>query len=241
MARRIYSTFAPMALAAVNAVSLPVALRRRSISIHMERAADSSDIRRFDQISAKADLDIVRQLASAWANQATLAPDPAMPKELGWRGADVWRVLISIADAYGEDWPERARSAARIMARNYNDEDIAVTLLRHIREIFEVHLVDRIYSALLVGALLDLEDGPWSEWRGVKDDQPPRKLTQATVASVLKAFHIRPRSIWPAGRTADSKSRRGYYKADFEPAWRSYCPRGDTPPQAKVFKLLRDD
>ena len=90
--------------------------------------------------------------------------------------------------------------------------------------------------------MLDLEDAPWTEWRGVKDDQPPRKLTQATLASLLKAFHVyRPRSIWPAGRTADSKSRKGYYRADFEAAWASYCPKDGTPTQPNVFKLLRDD
>jgi hypothetical protein len=60
------------------------------------------------------------------------------------------------------------------MARGYRDEDIVVTLLRHIREIFEGHRVDRIASAAPVGALLDLEDAPWAEWRGVKDDQQPR-------------------------------------------------------------------
>jgi hypothetical protein len=46
------------------------------------------------------------------------------------------------------------------MARGYRDEDIVVTLLRHIREIFEGHGVARIASAALVEALLDLEDAP---------------------------------------------------------------------------------
>ena len=213
---RSFSTFAPMALAAINAVSLPLPLRRRSISIHMERADGSSDLTRFDEILDKAALDIVRQSVSLWANEVTLVPDPAMPRGLRGRAADNWRVLLSIADAYSEEWGERARSAALIMAAK--DEDILVTLLRHIREIFEAHRVDRIASAALVGALLDLEDAPWAEWRGVKDDQQPRKLTQATLASLLKAFHIRPRSIWPTGRTADSKSHKGYYRADFEAA-----------------------
>lgn len=238
---RSFSTFAPMALAAINAVSLPLPLRRRSISIHLERADDLSDLTRFDETLDKAALDIVHRSVSLWANEATLAPDPAMPKGLRGRSADNWRVLFSIADAYGEGWGERARSAALIMARGYRDEDIVVTLLRHIREIFEAHPVDRIASAVLVGALLDLEDAPWAEWRGVKDDQQPRKLTQATLASLLKAFHIRPRSIWRAGRTADSKSRKGYFRAGFEAAWRAYCPRDGTPAQTNVFKLLHDD
>ena len=163
-----------------------------------------------------------------------------MPKGLRGRGADNWRVLFSIADAYGEGWGERARLAALIMARGYYDEDIVVTLLRHIREIFEVHHVDRIASAALVEALLNLEGAPWAEWRGIKDDQQPRKLTQAVLASLPKAFHIHPRSIWPARRTADSKSRAGYLRADFEGVWRVYCPTDDTPTQANVFRLLRD-
>jgi hypothetical protein len=238
---RSFSTFAPMALAAIGTVSLPLPLRRRSISIHMERADEASDLTRFDEILDKPAFDIVHRLVSLWANEAMLAPDPAMPKGLHGRAADNWRVLFSIADAYGEGWGERARLAALIMARGYRDEDILVTLLRHIREIFEGHLIDRIASAALVGALLDLEDAPWTEWRGVKDDQPPRRLTQATLASLLKAFHIRPRSIWPTGRTADTKSRKGYHRADFEASWQAYCPRDGTPAHSNVFKLLRDD
>jgi len=94
---------------------------------------------------------IVRQSVSLWANEATLAPDPAMPQGLRGRAADNWRVLLSIADAYSEEWGERARSAALIMARGYRDEDIVVTLLRHIREIFEGHRVDRIAAPRWLG------------------------------------------------------------------------------------------
>jgi hypothetical protein len=236
-----FSTFAPMALAAIDTVSLPLPLRRRSISIHMERADDSSDLTRFDEIVDKAALNIVQQSVSLWAHRATLAPDPAMPEGLRGRAADNWRVLFSIADAYGKGWGERARSAALIMAQGYRDEDIVVTLLRQIREIFEAYRVDRMTSAMLVGTLLDLEDAPWGEWRGVKDDQQPRKLTQASLASLLKAFRVHPRSVWPATRTAESKSRKGYYRADFEAAWRAYCPRDGTPAQADVFKLLHGE
>jgi len=65
--------------------------------------------------------------------------------------------------------------------------------------------------------------------------------SEATLASLLKAFHIRSRSVWPTGRSADSKSRKGYYRTDFEAAWQAYCPRDGTPAQPNVFKLLRDD
>ena len=167
-------------------------------------------------------------------------PRPGDAQGIARSGADNWRVLLSIADAYGEGWGERARLAALIMARGYRDEDIVVTLLGHIREIFEAHPVDRIASAVLVGALLDLEDAPWAEWRGVKDDQPPRRLTQATLASLLKGFHIRPRSIWPAGRTADKKPQ-GVLPGPLRGRLAAYCPRDGTPAHANVFKLLHDD
>ena len=107
----------------------------------MERADNSSDLTRFDEISDKAALDHRASVSLAVGQRGrTLAPDPAMPQGLRGRAADNWRVLLSIADAYGEGWGERARLAALIMARGYRDEDIVVTLLRHIREIFEAPL-----------------------------------------------------------------------------------------------------
>jgi hypothetical protein len=235
---RSFSTFSPMVLAAIGAVSLPLPLRRRSISIQMERADDATTLTRFDEYEDRIPLLVMRQAVVTWASSVQLAPEPAMPAGLRGRAADNWRVLLSIADAYGRGWGERAREAALIMSRGYRDEDIAVTLIRHIRDIFEAYSVDRIASAALVAALCDLEDAPWAEWRGVKDDQPPRKLTQATLAQMLKAFRIYSRTTWPVGRTADSKSRKGYYKADFRDAWAAYCPEGGTTAQPKIFKLL---
>jgi hypothetical protein len=169
---RSFSTFSPMALAAIGAVSLPLPLRRRSISIHMERADDASVLTRFDENEDRLPLIVVHQTITAWASAAQLAPEPAMPTGLRGRAADNWRVLLSIADAYGKGWGERAREAALIMARGYRDEDIAVTLLRHIRDVFATHAVDRIASAALVAALCELEDAPWAEWRG--SASPPR-------------------------------------------------------------------
>ena len=41
---------------------------------------------------------------------------------------------------------------------------------------------------------------------------------------MLRWFGIRPKPIWPAQRQAGSKSFRGYYQSQFEPAWAAYCP-----------------
>ena len=162
-----------------------------------------------------------------------------MPAELRNREADNWRPLIAIADACGPEWGARAREAAIAFSRAHHDEDIVVTLLHHIRQIFNARAVDRIPSKMLVEDLCAMDDAECSEWRGLHGDQQPRKLTQAVLASLLRPFGIRPRTIWPAHRTTEAKGPRGYYCADFEAAWASYCDGGATPPQRREIRRLR--
>jgi Protein of unknown function (DUF3631) len=155
------------------------------------------------------------------------------------RQADNWRPLIAIADAFGPHWGEAARDAAVTFQKGYNDEDAGVTLLSDIRDIFNARRVDRLASATIVAALNDLADGPWCEWRGVRDDQSPRRLSQGELARLLTSFGIRPRSIWPPRRDAGSKSAKGYHRSQFEAAWRSYCDRDGTPARPKDIRHLR--
>ena len=55
-------------------------------------------------------------------------------------------------------------------------------------------------SVDLIAALLDVEESGWSEYRGVRDDQTLRKLSQGEMARLLRPFGIRPRPIWPAAK-----------------------------------------
>ena len=68
-------------------------------------------------------------------------------------------------------------------------------------------------------ALNEMDDASWSEWRGVRDVQQPRPLSQGELALLLRPFRIRPRTIWPRRAT----SAKGYYRHQFKQAWRSYC------------------
>jgi hypothetical protein len=160
-----------------------------------------------------------------------------MPPSLRNRAADNWRVLFAIADNLGHG--EDARAAAMELHTNRSDEDPGVLLLTDIRSVFLALGVDRIASKTLVGALLELEDGLWSEWRGLSDNRPPRKLTQSELAKLLSPFRISPKTIWPAQRRPGDKSARGYMRSQFETAWASYCP-ADTPTQpSKIIHLPR--
>ena len=193
--RRKYSTYAPIALASISVLTLP--LMSRSIVIHMRRHEGTRSLRRFKSDDTQ-DLDLTYQHIRMWARDAALNLDPEMPVELRGRTADNWRSLISIADACSEAWGGLAREAAVAFAQAYRDEDIVVILLRDIREIFDARGVDRLSSKALVDALNAMDDAGWSEYRGPHGDQQPRKLTPGELARLLQSFGIRPRTIWPA-------------------------------------------
>jgi hypothetical protein len=235
--RRRFSTFAPVAMASIGALTLP--LMSRSIVIPMARHNEARSLKRFDTADT-AILDLVYGHLFAWAKRITLNLDPEMPSELRGRLADNWRPLIAVADACSPAWGVLTREAAVVFSKSYQEEDIIVVLLQHIRDVFDAHGVDRLFSRVLVRALNEMDDAPWSEWRGLHDDQQPRRLSQGELARLLKPFGIRPRSIWPLGH---HNSAKGYFRHQFESTWRSYCDdtdaAGGTPSQASVIKRLR--
>ena len=167
-----FNTFAPMAIAAIG--SLPTPLMRRSIVIHMEKAAGTAGgLKRFDIEDSEAmlSIDFIYRSVLDWAgSKPELNLNPTLPKELKNRAADNWRPLIAIADSLSSDWAKAAREAAVTFARAYHDEDAGVVLLSDTRDIFNQTAADRMASETLVKALLDIEESGWSEYRGPHDN-----------------------------------------------------------------------
>ena len=226
-----YRTFAPLAVAAIGMLPLP--LLHRAIVINMQRS--SAQLRRLDEASLV--FHLARQGIQKWAANCTLDQDPEMPPALRNRAADNWRILLSIADDLG--YGEAARSAAVTLCANRPDEDPGVVLLTDIRTVFRALEVDRIASSALVEALTGLDEGLWHEWRGPNDDRPPRNLTQGELSQLLRPFGIRPKTIWPARRRLGDRSSRGYSRSQFEAAWRCYCPPSDPTQPSKTKELPR--
>jgi uncharacterized protein DUF3631 len=197
--------------------------------------AGGGNIKRFDigDSDTMQRINIVYGFIRRWAvDKPKLDLDPDLPKDLKARVADNWRPLIAIADSFGPYWSKAAREAAVAFANTYHDEDAAVILLSDIRDIFNRTAADRMASVDLIAALLDIEESGWAEYRGARDDQAPRKLTQGEMARLLRPFGIRPRSIWPMRkRHKGMSSRKGYYRLQFETAWQSYCSPGGTTAQ----------
>jgi hypothetical protein len=220
---REYNTYAPVVLSSIGFLTLP--LMSRSVTIHLVRHDGSRKLRRFIW-GQTGDLDLAYQHLRLWAHnpELKLNPDPEMPAELRGRVNDNWRVLISVADSFGEAWGALARKAAVAFIEGYS-EDIVVILLRDIREVFDASGTDRLTTKGIVEALHAMEEGGWDAWRGADGDLRPHKITQAELSHLLRTrFRVKSRSVWPPGpRTPDHKSRKGFWRVDLEPLWAAYC------------------
>jgi hypothetical protein len=226
---RKFPTFAPLAVAAIGLMPLP--LLHRAVVINMQRASGQT-LTRLDENSAV--FPAARAEFHKWAQTCTLASNPVMPTSLRNRAADNWRVLLAIADDLG--YGEETRAAAGALNANRPDEDAGVLALTDIRSIFDRLGADRSTSKALTDELVALDDGMWGDWRGPNDDRPPRKLNQSELSRLLKPFSIRPRTIRLA---SGGPTARGYLRVWFEAAWAAYCPpAADTPTQAsKIIHL----
>jgi hypothetical protein len=234
---RKFPTFGPLCVAAIGDV-LPLPLLGRSVTIRMQRYSPDEarpQLKRLDPSDPA--LSGARDQLWKWAATCSLAQDPEMPAGFRNRIKDNWAPLISAADHLGHG--EAARAAASVLRRSagLDNEDAAVVLLDNIRTVFVTRGIDRIASAVLVKALVEeIVDTPWVEWRGSRDDRQPHKLTEAELASLLRPFQIKPRTIWPTRRHRETTSARGYLRAWFEEAWRRYCRSDDEQP---VYRVLR--
>jgi hypothetical protein len=223
-----FPTFCPLAVAAIG--TLPLPLLHRSVLINMQRRAPEAEIEWLDEDGPE--WAAAREQIRLWALSCQLDPNPEMPPALYNRAADNWRALFSIADnlSHGKE----ARSAALELSSNRPDEDPGVVLLGDIRVVFRKLDVDRIASAELILELLATNDF-WTDWR---DERPGRKLTQGDLARLLRPFHIKSKSIWPAERAPNSRSKKGYTRDQFERAWRAYCSDGTAPQTNRNIRLV---
>jgi hypothetical protein len=236
-ATRRFSTFAPLALALPDIMSgLPRTLNSRSITVTMQRYDGQRELLRLDANHPDPALDAAYTQILLWRRDVELNSDPEMPAGIRNRFADNWRPLLSIADSLG--WGTKAREAMVIFAREFQDADVKILLLGDIRKVFDMHAVDRLPSKTLLSAMHAM-DADWNEFHGVRGEQQPHRLKDSELASMLREFRIRPRSIWPLNRTTESTSAKGYLRSQFEESWRVYCADDGTPAHDSNIRSLR--
>jgi putative DNA primase/helicase len=156
---------------------------------------------------------MLRRKSTRWAQdhfKALAGSEPDTPDVNNDRATDNWTPLIAIADIIGGNWPTLAREAMVNLEKVSNDDTAREQLLKDIKEIFKGQ-GDKIFSKLLVGKLVELEDRPWADWRKGKP------LTQNALARLLKPFEISSKSV-----RIDDKTAKGYSLEQFEDAFQRY-------------------
>lgn len=214
---RTFTTWSPKAIALIG--DLPDTLRDRAIEVRLRRRRPDEAVERV-RLDRLGELEPLRRRCARWAADnldALREADPDVPGELHDRASDNWRPLLAIADVAGGEWPERARRAAlRLSGAEVDDGDAGVLLLSDLRDLFAARGADRLASAEIVGALTEMEDRPWPEWRR---GQP---LTTRQLARLLQPFGVAPKQMRTDGGSGPKV--RGYESADLEDPFRRYLP-----------------
>jgi len=252
-----YNVFAPIALACIS--TLPGPLMRRSIVIPMKRATreEIRNLSPFDEEEPqqKEAFYFVRRELAIWRQRCKLKLDrldthPSMPQLLPSSPADAWRPLIACADACGPEVGQITREAA-VAISGWGDNP-RVLLLADLRTVFgtpieklskphAVNTGEHLATVSVVAELIAINE-LWAEWAGENNDQTPRKLTAGILAKLLRGW-VRSVTLWPMLRRDDSRSAKGYQRADLEKLWATYCPDmspdAGTPAQPNIISYLR--
>ena len=226
MEPRLFSTWAPMALAAIK--GLPGTIEGRSIIISLRRRRADEEISSLHR--AKGISEIASKL-TRWCIDNVMAlemADPVMPDGFINRVANNWQPLLAIAEVAGGEWPERARRVASTITKGRSATGLSTQLLADIQEAFKAKNADRIRSQDLVGYLVNLEDRPWAE---INKGAP---VTKNGLARRLKDFRISPTTI-QFGEGPTAPIAKGYYRRQFEDAFARYLSQ--EPPDSDVSSV----
>ncbi|MEU3690305.1 DUF3631 domain-containing protein [Streptomyces narbonensis] len=202
---------------------LPDTITTRSVIIRMRRRAWNETVEPFRARLHEAEGNKLRDRLAQWADQVredVAGRWPDMPDGVTDRPADVWEPLLSVADAAGGDWPERARAACVELVNAARADDkgsIGIRLLTDLRDHVMVG-IDRLPTVAVLDRLCSLDEAPWADMSG-------RPLDSRGLAKMLGEYMtsdntpVKARNIKSAGSVL-----KGYYAADLHDAWQRYCP-----------------
>jgi phage/plasmid primase-like uncharacterized protein len=199
---------------------LPDTILTRSVIIKMRRRAPGEDVESYRRRVHASEGYQLRDRLAAWAVQIrpTLNTYPIMPDGITDRNADVWESLLSVADATGELWPDRARVAAVALVADAKggQHSLGVRLLGDLRVVFGDR--DSLLTVEILLALMDLEEAPWGDLNG-------KPLDARRLANLLKPYGVTSKQV----RRGES-NQRGYTYGDLQDAWARYLPtKADEP------------
>ncbi len=222
-----FNVYTPLALCGIGKIKTDT-LADRSIPIMIRRRLKTEPIKRFRLDRAQKEFEPLRRQIQRWVDDTTFG-DPEIPEAIDHdRMIDNWWPLLSIADAAGGDWPERARE---IMLRQYRAYDATedggwdLLLLKDLKGIFDELGQDRAFTKEILEKLHTMNERPWPEF-------PNRKTggTKAITSNQL-AYLLKPHEIHSKQMKMEGVNKHGYERSDFEDTWTRYVTPPDTPCQ----------
>jgi hypothetical protein len=213
-----FPAYAGVALAGLG--QLPDTILTRSIVIRMRRRAPHEHIEPYRARIHEPEGKKLGQQLGDWANSAAERMSgawPEMPPGVTDRPADVWEPLLTVADAAGGPWPERARNACTWLVRDNADRGISlgIRLLADLRGIFGGK--PAMTTEDILNQLHGLDAAPWADLKGQPLD--PRGL-----ARLLDAYDIAPTKV-----KVDGRSLQGYRAEHLTDAWVRYLSPPNDP------------
>jgi len=208
-----YSCWCPKAIAAIG--HLHPTLASRCILIRMHRKLEGEECERLKGLKAA---ELQRKCARFVRDHAEeiASAEPAIPRGLTNRAADIWEPLLALADLAGGPWPELARQAAGGLNARAQAHSPIGSLLLDILMSFVLGEGDRLFSRTLVERLNRAGERPWMELRKGKG------ATETWLAQQLRPYGVHSRTVRIGEQVA-----KGYMREDFQDVFKRYIPKSE--------------
>jgi len=208
--------YSAVALAGIG--GLPDTILSRSVIVKMRKRAPHERVEPWRERIHKPQGEEIREKLEKWCT--SILPDleggwPEMPSGVEDRDADLWEPLLSIADAAGGGWPDKARSAAveLVAASKESPPSLGVRLLSDLKKVFSG--ADAMFTDQILHELNQMDEAPWGDLKG-------KPMGARGLSNRLRRYQVSSRDVRIAG-----KVKKGYKAADLYDPWQRYCP---TPP-----------
>lgn len=226
-----FPAYCAVALAGLGRFDLPDTILSRCIIVSMKKRTGNEKIKPWrDRIDGPMAAELGSRLAAwatvikqnLWDEKGYVISWPKMPTNVEDRDADCWEALLAVADLAGGHWPETARVTAvtAVTDNREEGESQGVLLLTDLRRIFTANKRSvakngkpALKTPTLTVELAKVEESPWKD---IRKDRSPIDARGLSVR--LKPYGVKPQTI----RWDDGSISKGYYRYQFEDAWKRY-------------------
>lgn len=209
-----FKTFAPMALAGKGEV-LPESVMTRAVIIRLQRRMGNEYIEDFLTDLVAFEAEELREELLGWSDYraqdiSTLNPDLPVRD----RDREVWLPLFIVAHLADEAWIKRAEIALANIQEAKSDNTLPRErqLLSDVWKIFQGQEREKIKSAAIILALIEMHDSEWDTYNFGKP------INERALAKKLRTYGIKPAQI----RFENGQGAKGYYRSEVESAVKRY-------------------